>query len=155
MLIRPACLEDADVLSALVHSVVSYLTIHDDGRNAEAFFASITPAAMAERLQSPQFRYWIALDDHQDIVGAVSIRDNAHLYHLFVDPKHHQQGYGSQLWSHVKAYALANGNPGVFTVNSSLFAEKMYRKFGFVATAEKQEMHGLAYIPMTLTLAAE
>jgi len=155
MLIRPASLEDAEVLSHLVHRVVSYFTIHQDGRGAEPFFSSITSTAMAERLQSPQFRYWIAVDIQQEIIGAVGIRDNSHLYHLFVDPQHHQRGYGTQLWMHVKAYALANGNPGVFTVNSSLFAEKMYRQFGFVATAEKQEMHGLAFIPMTLIMAAE
>lgn len=154
MLIRPAVLEDAEVLSHLVLRVISYLTIHADGREAEPFFASITPAAMAERLQSNQFRYWIGIDDHREIVGAIGIRDNAHLYHLFVDPQHHQQGYGTQLWQFVKAYALAQGNPGTFTVNSSLFAEKMYLKFGFVPTAEKQEMHGLAFIPMTLKMAA-
>ncbi|MBC3875861.1 GNAT family N-acetyltransferase [Undibacterium sp. LX15W] len=150
MQIRPAHIDDADIISHLVHSVVSYFTIHPDGRGAEQFFDTITPLAMAQRLQSTQFQYWVALNTEQQIIGAIGIRDNTHLYHLFIAPEQHRKGYAKQLWLHAKQAALARGNPGEFTVNSSLYAEKMYRGFGFVPTAEKQEMHGLAFIPMRL-----
>lgn len=150
MHIRPATIDDADAFSQLLHSVTSYFTIHPNGEGAELFFETITPAAMAQRLQSTQFTYWAGVDHLGHLIGVVGIRDNAHLYHLYVAPDQHRKGYASQLWAHAKQAALAAGNPGDFTVNSSLYAEKLYLGLGFVPTSEKQEMHGLAYIPMRL-----
>jgi GNAT superfamily N-acetyltransferase len=147
-LIRPAIADDAEALSALAHLVAPYFTIHADGRDAELFFASITVAAMLERIRSSQYWYWVALDGNDNIVATIAIRDNAHVYHLFVNPDQHRHGYASQLWLHAKEAAMAAGNPGEFTVNSSLFARAMYEKFGFHAAAEQQQMHGLAFIPM-------
>jgi ribosomal protein S18 acetylase RimI-like enzyme len=152
LVIRPAVLADADALSALAHLVAPYFTRHPDGQGAELFFASITPEAMAERLTSPQFRYWVATAETGKIIGAIAIRDNSHLYHLFVDPDQHRQGCAKQLWRHLKDAANAAGNPGEFTVNSSIYAQAMYEKFGFVASAEKQETHGLVFLPMALKL---
>lgn len=150
MQIRPATIDDAEALSQLLYSVTSYFTIHPDGKGAEQFFETITPAAMAQRLQSAQFQYWAGCDLNGRLIGAVGIRDNTHLYHLYVAADQHRQGYASQLWAHAKQAAMAAGNPGEFTVNSSLYAEKLYLGLGFVPTAEKQEMHGLAFIPMRL-----
>lgn len=147
-LIRPAIADDAEVLSALAHLVAPYFTIHADGRDAELFFASITPIATLERIRSSQYRYWVALDHNDTIVATIAIRDNSHVYHLFVNPDHHRQGYAKQLWLHLKEAAMAAGNPGEFTVNSSVFARAMYENFGFHATAEQQQTHGLAFIPM-------
>lgn len=152
MQIRPATIDDATALSQLLHSVTSYFTIHPDGKGAEQFFETITPTAMAQRLQSAQFKYWAGFDSNGRLIGVVGIRDNSHLYHLYVAPDQHRKGYASQLWAHAKQAAIAAGNPGEFTLNSSLYAENMYRGFGFVPTAEKQEMHGLAFIPMRLTM---
>ncbi|WP_395004674.1 GNAT family N-acetyltransferase, partial [Undibacterium sp.] len=125
---------------------------HPDGQGAELFFASITRDAMAERLCSPQFTYWVAIAETEKIIGAIAIRDNSHLYHLFVDPDQHRQGCAKQLWRHLKDVAIAAGNQGEFTVNSSMYAQAMYEKFGFVASGEKQETHGLVFIPMVLKL---
>lgn len=150
MQIRPATIDDAEALSQLLHSVTSYFTIHPDGRGAELFFDTITPAAMRQRLQSAQFQYWCGFDSNEGLIGVVGIRDNTHLYHLYVAPDQHRKGYASQLWTHAKQAAMAAGNPGEFTVNSSLYAEKLYLRLGFVTTGEKQEMHGLAFIPMRL-----
>lgn len=49
--------------------------------------------------------------------GVVGVRDNSHLYHLFVAKPFQGCGLGRRLWEHAKAQYLAAGNPGVFTVN--------------------------------------
>jgi predicted GNAT family N-acyltransferase len=153
--IRRATAEDADAISALVHSVVHYFTIHADGRGAEEFFKSITSTAIRGYLTSDQYVYWLGCDEQNQVIAAIALRDNSHLYHLFVAIEQQSQGYARQLWQHLQTHAAQNGNPGNFTVNSSLFAEKMYAKFGFTATAEKQEMHGLQFIPMQKRADAE
>jgi GNAT superfamily N-acetyltransferase len=154
--IRRATIVDADAISALVHSVAHYFTIHADGQGAEEFFKSITTDAIRGYLKSEQYVYWVAYREQgqeqkqgQDhIIAAIALRDNSHLYHLFVASEQQSQGYARQLWQQLQLHAAQRGNPGNFTVNASLYAEKMYAKFGFTPTAEVQEMHGLRFIPM-------
>ena len=78
----------------------------------------------------------------------MALRDNSHVYHLFVDPRVQGQGIASALWAEMKAHARAHGNPGRFTVNSSPGAMPVYSAFGFTAAGERQEDHGLIYVPM-------
>ena len=150
--LRRATIADADAISHLVHSVAHYFTLHADGRGAEEFFKSISSEAISSYLASERYVYWVgchsqeASADH--IIAAIALRDNSHLYHLFVASEQQFQGYARQLWQQLQTHAAQLGNPGNFTVNASLFAEKMYEKFGFSATDEVQEMHGLRYIPM-------
>ncbi|WP_212675515.1 GNAT family N-acetyltransferase [Undibacterium fentianense] len=155
MSIRRAISSDATQLSQLAKLVAPFFTIAKDGRGAEQFFDSITVSAMEERLLSSQFEYWLICDEHDAMVGTIALRDNSHVYHFFILPEFHGRGYARRLWEHAKAHAIDTGNLGIFTVNSSLFAEKMYAKFGFLASAEQQETHGLRFIPMQLNLPAQ
>jgi predicted GNAT family N-acyltransferase len=81
----------------------------------------------------------------------VAMRDNRHLYHLFIAPRFQGQGLARTLWNTVRLAALASGNPGHFTVNASLTAVPVYERFGFVANGEKVETHGIAFLPMKLS----
>jgi predicted GNAT family N-acyltransferase len=81
------------------------------------------------------------------------VRDNTHLFSLYVGTAWHGQGIGKRLWEAARDGALARGNPGTFTVNSSTFAESMYRHLGFEATGPVAEMHGIRFVPMRLELA--
>ena len=162
--IRRATIDDAEAISTLVHSVAHYFTVHADGRGAEEFFKSITPDAIHSYLASDQYVYWVGYLEQQQgqmpattpdhIIAAIALRDNSHLYHLFVTSDQQSKGYAKQLWQELQLHATQRGNPGNFTVNASLFAEKMYRKWGFTPTAEVQEMHGLRFIPMQKNIAS-
>ncbi len=150
--LRPAQTTDAAAISALIHSVSHYFTLRADGVGAEPFFASITPDAILGYLQSTQFNYWVMCDQNARVIATIALRDNAHLYHFFVQTEAHGKGHGKRLWQHAREYGLANGNPGRFTVNASLFARDLYTRFGFVACDEIQETHGLRFLPMCLDL---
>lgn len=172
--IRRATIDDAEAISTLVHSVAHYFTVYADGRGAEEFFKSITPDAIRSYLASDQYVYWVGcLEQQQEqmpaqvlapapalapapehIIAAIALRDNSHLYHLFVASEQQSKGYAKQLWQQLQLHAAQRGNPGNFTVNASLFAEKMYEKLGFTPTAEVQEMHGLRFIPMQKRVAS-
>jgi len=82
----------------------------------------------------------------------IGIKENSHLYHLFVADPFQGRGHAQQLWQHAKAECLASGNPGVFTVNSALNAAPVYRKWGFEPLCEVRERSGIKDIPMRLLL---
>lgn len=151
MQIRPAQNEDAPAISALIHRLLPYCTIDPSGAGAEQFLETITPNAIVGYIEASNFDYMLGVVE-QAIVGIVAVRDDSHLYHLFVDESAHGKGYARQLWEHAKARAAARGNATKFTVNSSVFALPVYAEFGFLAVTEKQEKHGLAYIGMELNL---
>lgn len=153
MRIRPATPADAAAISALIMGFAPTFTVHPDGAGAEEFFAGITPAAIAGYLQSPEYAYLVAEEDGT-VAGAVAIRGNTHLYHLFVDPAFQGRGLSRRLWEMAKEAALRAGNPGEFTVNSSLNAIPVYERFGFQPTNARIEMNGIAFLPMKLTIVA-
>jgi GNAT superfamily N-acetyltransferase len=88
-----------------------------------------------------------------EVAGFVAVRDQTHLRHMFVDKRWHRQGIASRLWNVAREAALAAGNPGFFTVNSSPFALPVYERWGFVPTAPLQCVKGLSFTPMRLELA--
>lgn len=154
ILIRPARPDDADGISALIRSLARYfLADPDDPCAAAAFFETLAPAAILAALESERYRYHVA-EAHGALTGVVGVRDEAHLYHLFVAEPFHGRGIGARLWDTARAEALAQGNSGAFTVNSSRHAIIMYERMGFQAAGELQSGNGIAWLPMRLSLDA-
>ncbi len=149
--IRPAQPEDASAISDLIHRLAPYCTIEPDGKGAEQFFASISRESIESYIRSPNFAYFVATVDNQ-LMGVAALRDTSHVYHVFVASEFHGKGYGRVLWEHLRDHAQQHGPITRFTVNSSSYAEQMYRHFGFTPTSEKQIMHGLAFIPMEILI---
>ncbi|WP_170860405.1 GNAT family N-acetyltransferase [Duganella sp. CF458] len=149
--IRPGVAGDASAISALILSLQPYLTIEADGSGAEEFLVSLSSDIIRRNLKDEAYRYQLAFDGGV-LAGVAAVRDNTHLFSLYVGSPWHGQGVGRRLWEVVRDDALARGNPGSFTVNSSTFAEGMYRHLGFAATGPVAEMHGIRFIPMRLEL---
>lgn len=149
--LRAALPDDASAISALILSLQPYLTIEPDGSGAEEFLVSLSPDIIRRNLQDPNYCYQLAFDG-EVLAGVVAVRDNMHLFSLYVGSPWHGRGVGKRLWQVARDAALARGNPGSFTVNSSAFAESMYRHLGFTATGPVAEMHGIRFIPMRLEL---
>ena len=148
--IRAATAADAPAISALVLSLARYfLADPERPEAAEAFFQTISPEAIAGYIESGRFRYHLA-ESGGDLAGVVAIRDGAHLYHLFIAERFHRRGLATRLWEHARAEALAGGNPGRFTVNSSLFAVPLYERLGFAPAGAAIVKDGIAYQPMAL-----
>lgn len=145
--IRPARPSDAPAISRLLMSLAHHCTIHPDGRGAERFFSGISTDAISGFIASPAYHYLVGeLDD--ELAGVIALRDNSHLFHLFVDACQQGRGLASQLWAALKAHALEHGNPGAFTVNASTGALAVYRRFGFAALGEPIVEDGLRFLRM-------
>jgi GNAT superfamily N-acetyltransferase len=151
MEIRPATPEDAGTISELILRLTHYFTLDPDGKGAETFLETISPEGIAGFIKAPDFQYLAGIIDGK-IAGVVAIRDNRHLYHLFVAPVFHRQGLAKELWEHAMRESLVRGNPGEFTVNSTLYAVPVYASFGFEVVGEKIETNGIAFVPMKFTL---
>jgi GNAT superfamily N-acetyltransferase len=147
MKIATALVADAEEISALIAGLSEPFFLSPSREGAEPFLASIGAEAQRGYLASGNFSYRVARSGGR-IVGVVALRDNAHLFHLFVAEDFQGQGLATRLWQRVESEALRAGNPGTFTVNASLDAVPLYEKFGFAREGEVQRVHGVVFQPM-------
>lgn len=147
--LRPALVADAPAIVALIDDLMPFLTLYPDGAGAEKFIEHCRLPAIEKYLSQEKYQYQIAHLDGE-LAGVVAMRDNIHLFHLFVPRTLHRQGVARRLWQAARDAALARGNTTGFTVNSSLYALLFYQSLGFVATGPKVEADGIAYVPMRM-----
>ncbi|WP_099737366.1 GNAT family N-acetyltransferase [Comamonas sp. 26] len=141
--IRQARASDAEAASRLVTGLAHYFLSDPNSAGVRPFMARLTPSSYAERLSSTQFNHYIA-EDSVGLCGVIALRDESHLYHLFVRADAQGQGVSRALWH----YAKAQSKHSTFTVNSSLFAVPVYEHLGFVAKTSPQKSNGLVFVPM-------
>ncbi len=151
MNIRPATLADSEPISKLISGLSEKYIAHEFTQTgARELLNSMKPGAIEKYIRSG-YEYHVAEIGGRP-VGVVGVRDNSHLYHLFVDEKFQKRGIAGQLWRVARESCLSKGNPGVFTVNSSKYALPVYEKLGFIVQSEPVERSGVVYIPMKLRI---
>lgn len=156
--IRP--LDSADVpvlvpaMAALLRSLALEFVVHESTPlGAAAFLAENDEHGIRGYLARGHDCH-VALDGDQ-LAGFIAIRDNSHLFHLFVGTAWQRQGLARRLWRVARAAAIARGGDGNFTVNASNYAVPAYERLGFVRVAPAQCVKGLSFNPMHLAWAGE
>ena len=147
--IRLATAEDANAISGVIKGLSAHFLLHPHGEETDAVMESIGPSGIAGFIADTHFCHWVACAQGR-VIAVAGLRDNAHLYHLFVAEDWQGRGVGRALWHHVSAAALTAGTPHLFTVNSTPHGRPFYEKFGFTATSTLTERNGMVYIPMAL-----
>lgn len=148
--IQPATVHDAPQISALISGVARYFTLHPQGLGAEAFLVSMTADAIAGYIRDEGFHYLVARDPEGGLAGAAALRQDNHLFHLFVSPAWQRQGVATQLWREVMQHAkLQQRGDRAFSVNATPYAVPFYERMGFKVSGERVETRGIAFIPMT------
>jgi GNAT superfamily N-acetyltransferase len=151
MKIREATVDDAKDISAIVYALSEkYIASEFSTEGRETLLKSMTPVAIKKYIELG-YRYHVAEIDGQ-IVGVVGIRENRHVYHLFVVEAHHRKGIARQLWKIALETCRSAGNWEEFMVNSSRYAKPLYERLGFVAQSGPEEKNGVVSIPMKLKL---
>lgn len=152
MFIRAATTGDIEAISALIsHLTQVYIGPTCTAAGAETLVKAMSVEALT-RYFAEGYQYYVALNAMTELAGVVGIKDNSHLYHLFVADHAKGKGLSRQLWEHAKAQCLAKGNCGTFTVNSAINALPVYLHFGFVPLGDIRERGGIRDIPMQLVL---
>ena len=141
--------EDAESISLLISSVSNFFTLNPSGVGAEEFLTSISESAIRSYITSDKFSYYVCFVN-STLAGVAAMRDNTHLYHLFVSKNFQKQGVSRALWDKAMKDAISANNPDKFTVNSSLFAVPVYERFGFSVCGPKVVTNGISFVPMTL-----
>jgi GNAT superfamily N-acetyltransferase len=147
MKIRAGLPSDAAAVAGLIASFQSELTDDPSGTGAERFLATLSVEAEREYLGSARYRYLLAFCG-SELAGFIAIRDGSHLFHLFVSRAHQRQGLGRLLWEKALRELCTPNSEGVFTVNSSLSAVPVYRRFGFASAESIQSADGISFLPM-------
>lgn len=145
MNIRPAVPEDADEISKLVRAFETLLV--EDAAAAAPFWESMSARAHRENIGSARFAYHVA-EAGGEIAGFIAMRDQTHLFNLFVSPSHQGRGVARRLWEHAARSVPPHAKGRPFTVNASLHAVPVYEALGFQKAGDVMRLHGLAFLPM-------
>lgn len=156
--IRPLVTADIPVLApamaAMLRSLALEFILHESTpEGASTFLAENDEMGLRGYLARGHV-YHVALADGQ-LAGFIAIRDNSHVFHLFVGKPWQGRGLARRLWRMARAAAVAHGGDGNFTVNASNHAVAAYQAFGFVRVAPTQCVKGLYFNPMRLTWAED
>lgn len=150
--IRSAEISDSKTISELILPLAKkYVCPTCDASVHDILLNSMSEENVGKYL-STNYNYVIAVTANDEVVGVAGVRDNSHLYHLFVDDNFQGNGLSRQLWEAVKEESIKNGNSGIFTVNSAVNAESVYSRFGFKRTEGIRNRQGMIDIPMLLDL---
>lgn len=149
MLIRPISRLDIPRVAAMFRALAEEFIVHDSAPDAAARFIDENSETGLLGFIEKGIVYHVA-DVDGGVAGFIAVRDQRHLFHMFVDKRYHRQGIARCLWDVARQGAIDAGNEGIFTVNSSNYALPVYIRFGFVRTAPTQESKGLRYNPMQL-----
>lgn len=94
--IRLATPFDAPAISCLVKGLTHFFTLEPSGIGAEGFLSSLEPTSISKLVTAPNFKYYVG-HENDAMIGTVAVRDNSHLFHLFVVEEFHGQGRGRLL----------------------------------------------------------
>ncbi len=145
--IRIAGIDEAEVISTLIYALAEkYVAPEFPDHAANALLVSMLPEGIRKHMRGGS-RYHIAEFNGQ-VIGAISMKDNKHLYHLFVATAYQHQGVARGLWLASLAASQATGYTGEYTVNSSRLTLEIYEKLGFVAQPVTRTRDGVISIPM-------
>ncbi|MEO7326464.1 MAG: GNAT family N-acetyltransferase [Dokdonella sp.] len=151
--IRQAVVGDAPAISALVSRLTrEFILPEQPAGAAEKLLSWMTTAAIADRMAAGH-RYHIA-ESADALAGVAAIRDNAHLYLLFVDAPFQRRGIAQALWQAALAACIEAAHPRRITVNASAFAVPVYLRLGFAALSPAEEREAVMSTPMAFVIDA-
>lgn len=153
MEIRAATLKDAPFISALLCELTGRFIAHELSEEAAGRLLESMDEAAIRGYMASGYCYHVA-EENGEVIGVAAVKDNSHLFHLFVAEIFQRKGLARRLWDVAREACLRAGNPGVFTVNSSRYAVGVYEKLGFVRQSAAVDVSGVICIPMKLELAA-
>jgi GNAT superfamily N-acetyltransferase len=145
--------EEINYVSNMISNIFDEFVGKDYSEEGNKVFKDyISPQNILIRLNEKSSRFLTA--KHGDeIIGILEIKNKDHISLFFVKKEFLGKGIGKKL---LKYYlrGIKNDNSGIkiITVNSSVYAEKIYSKLGFTKTSEIQEKDGIKYIPMEYIL---
>jgi len=149
MNIRKASQFDAEKISRLMKTSAKEFIINEFTATGKQFFLDSIQAHSISDFIACGFRYLVA-EKNNEVIAVIGMKNNNHLYHLFVAKEHHGKGISKILWEQIKKDCIEKFGINEFTVNSSNCAVSVYESFGFKRTDVMQEKDGVLFNPMLM-----
>ena len=148
-MIRKATYRDAQNISVLALSLISFLSSNSEGTLPQEFMNTLTTKEYLKRFNSEQpFQHYVYEIENKIVayISYVTMVEDTHIFHLFVDKQYHKMGIAKKLWN----FMLHESTTDIYTVNSSLWAIEFYKNLGFLNSSLIQTHQGLEYQPMIM-----
>ena len=145
--------EEINFVSNMVNDIFDEFVGKDYSEEGNKTFKDyIKPENILTRLNGKNNQFYVAKHNNE-IIGLLETKNNDHISLFFVRKEFYGKGVGKKLFENYTR-RLKQENIGIktITVNSSIYAEKIYSKMGFIKNNEMQEKNGIKYIPMEYTL---
>ena len=113
----------------------------------EEFKDYIEPKFVKRKIREGTLTCWGCFDGER-IVGFIAVRPPCHISLLFVDTDYHRRGIGRALYETLLKHCKQDEEPLEVTVNSSPYAQEVYRRMGFTPTEPEKTINGIRFIPM-------
>lgn len=146
MHIRSVCDSDLPHIAALVRSLSGFYLDDPDALLPEWLAETLTLMAFQRRFISRDYAALVCVVNDA-IAGYICLKDQTHVYHLFVAERFQKQGIARALWKQ----ALNLIQSDVITVRSSIYAVPVYTSLGFKKSETVGRKDGLAFQPMRFT----
>ena len=152
--IRPARIDEAEALSALLTELCERFVVHEfseEGRRH--LLASMSPEALRGNLEAG-FDVLVAEEPGSGrLAGVVASRDDSHLFHLVVAADFQRRGLARRLWETARDRCIERAGTERFTVNATRYALEAYKRLGFRPTGEPAVERGVVSYPMEFVVA--
>ncbi len=140
MSIREATTDDAPEIRQLVLSLSHFYLKEKDAALPIWFSKSLSLDEFKSRIGSDDFLSFV-FEKNNEITGYISLKNESHIFHLFVTEAFQKQGIARNLWEHAKFLTTKEK----YTVRSSEFAIPVYQHFGFKEVGIRTVKDGLTF----------
>ena len=149
IMVEELTIDEVNYVSKMVGNIFNEFVGRDYSEEGNNTFKDyIKPESIIKRYMDKSSIFFTVKIENL-ITGMMEIKNTDHISLLFVKKEFHGKGIGKYLFRHyLKKIEDKKLRIKTITVNSSIYAEKIYSKLGFIKTNEIQEKDGIKYIPM-------
>ena len=142
-------MDEINIFKNLIEKAFDEFVGKDYSQEGNKIFKDfIEPNSIIKRYND-EFNRFFVLKINDEMVGALETKNNNHISLFFVKKEFLGNGLGKKLFEYfLQTLKQNNIKIETITVNSSIFAEKINSKMGFIKIAEMLEKNGIKYIPM-------
>lgn len=150
-LARPA---DASAIGVLARRVVRrWVLPQQPPKAADLILAGLAAKAIRRKIDAGQ-RFYLAYVDGV-VAGVAAIREDSHLFQLFVGTRYQGRGIARRLWQRLLRDSVRRADTRYFTLNAALDAVPVYLRLGFEPNARARPSPGpIISVPMIYRVAA-
>lgn len=146
--------EDARAIGVLARRVVRRWVLSGQSPEAAApLLAGMTARALLARMHGGQ-RFHLAFVDGV-LAGVAAVRDDSHVFQLFVGTRYQGRGIGRRLWERLRRDCVRRAGTQAFTLNAAPGAVPVYLRLGFEPDPHaKGPVRKLVTVPMVYRVGA-